>query len=703
MGMDQVVQPVEPVAESAERSAFIKEWLERIGAAKKHHAPAFAQMKANMALARFGSDREWARRGEYRVPIIRRQVNQHVATLYARNPRAYVKPRDKITNVAWDGSPEALAAAQQTLMIAQQQALDAPPDGTGAPGPAAMPEVAAAEAIVDEAAAEQKRQQQVAALAKTLEILSDYYIAEQQPPFKRSLKHHVRRALVCRVAYVKLGFQRALQPNPEVQRQIADSTSELARLQDLQAQEAAGKLEPGDARIEELRVLLADLKRREFLIVSEGPVFDFPRSTEIIVDPRCRKLDGFVGAKWVAQEYERTREEIREIYKIDVGDKATRSASVGGSPPPDPANVSKDKNVLTVYEVWNKQNGQMFVICEGYDDYLRPPGEPDVKLERFWPYFTLIFNDTEDDEELYAPSMVEDLEHPQLAYNRAGQGLREHQMFNRPGYAGAQGALDPEDRQRLQNREAFSYVELKALEGGAKINDKLQALPQTAIDPALYDRETPFADMMRASGSQDANVGGLSGATATEVSVANATLSKASESDVDDLDDHLTELFSAMGQLLFMEVSPQTVQEIVGPGAQWPQFSREQVARDLLLQTEGGSSGRPNKSAKLADYERAMPYLVQFPGFNADPVIDEYADLLGLDKDKVNIPGLPSVVARNALDGRGGMPQGAPGGQPGAGSEDDPAAQGEAGADNAPAAQQNEPAGQPAYPASGGF
>ena len=58
-------------------------------------------------------------------------------------------------------------------------------------------------------------------------------------------------------------------------------------------------------------------------MVREGLTFDYPDSTAIIPDPRCRSLRGFLGADWVAQEYLLTPDEIEEIYMVDVGTSYT--------------------------------------------------------------------------------------------------------------------------------------------------------------------------------------------------------------------------------------------------------------------------------------------------------------------------------------------------------------------------------------------
>ena len=58
--------------------------------------------------------------------------------------------------------------------------------------------------------------------------------------------------------------------------------------------------------------------KEPMIVIREGLVFDFPESTSVIVDPMCRQLSGFVGARWCAHELYLTPEEVKEIYGCDV-------------------------------------------------------------------------------------------------------------------------------------------------------------------------------------------------------------------------------------------------------------------------------------------------------------------------------------------------------------------------------------------------
>jgi hypothetical protein len=160
------------------------------------------------------------------------------------------------------------------------------------------------------------------------------------------------------------------------------------------------------------------------------------------------------------------------------------------------------------------------------------------------------------------------------------------------------------------------------------------------------------------------------------------------QSCIDDVNDFLSDMARAAGQILFAEMSPEQVVKIVGPGAVWPALSREEISEEILLQIEAGSSGRPNKAVEIANMERMMPFLIQMPGLSKEWLarqalmrLDENVEL----EDAFEMD-TPSVVAQNAITsalGKGGPPAPGRGGQvqPGTGKPNDPKAQGPAGAD----------------------
>jgi hypothetical protein len=220
--------------------------------------------------------------------------------------------------------------------------------------------------------------------------------------------------------------------------------------------------------------------------------------------------------------------------------------------------------------------------------------------------------------------------------------------------------------------------------GQTKITDVIQQVPSAGVDPNLYDTNHLMQDMNIVVGAQESDMGGISGGTATEVaSAASATMSTI-ESNIDDMDDLLTEIARDGGQILMLNASMEKIKEIVGAGAVWPEseFTRDKVAKELYLQVEAGSSGKANKAMEIANFERINPSMLQMPGLNKQRWLKE--GIRRLD-DKLNpeefMDDSMSVVAMNAMK----IPSG---GSP----ANIPEQQGNNGGMNAPGAN-NEPVG----------
>lgn len=664
---------------SQAREALVKEWLKKMERGEAKWKNTFARMRKCQKLARDGAVKEWIEADSYVVPIIPRHINSMVSVLYAKDPQAVATPRKKLMYKLWDGTPEAL-----------QQAV------TGAQVGDAM-----SAQIIQEIDQVKAYDSMMRKLGKTLELCWNYFTEEQKTSFKSQMKALVRRAKVNSVAYVKLGFQRALAKNPEITAGIQDATDKIASIEARLALAADDKLPEDSAALEALRLSMKDLQDQETIVVREGPVFDFPRSDEILPDPKCRHLKTFAGAGWVAHKFDMSKEEVLEIYKIDVGESYTKYFPLG-----EKNKSAKDVNepMCRVYEVQNKKDGQCLVVCVGYPDFLKEPYCPDVKIERFWTIFALVFNEVEsDDDELYPPSDVWLMRHPQSEYNRSREGLRQHRNANKPKYAYQKGAMEEVDLDKLTTSPAHALIGINQLSVGEKLEDKLQRVPYVNIDPNQYEVEPIFKDTLRAVGSQEANMGTTSGDTATESSIAEHSRASGISDQIDELDDLLSELVKSTGQLMMMELSSDTVKEIAGDGAAWPDhpMTREEVSKDLQLTIRAGSSGRPNAAAQLANIERAIPYLMQVPGVNPEPIAQKYADLLDFDMDKLYTAGVPSINAINAM-----MAKQAQAGLPGAGgAEADPKQQGDKGSQNAEKPAAGAPGSQPGYPppaASGG-
>lgn len=654
------------------RRALVSDWLERIKEAKDHRKlrDAFKRMKECQRIAASGSsDKAWVDSGAYVLPVINRHINLAVAQLYAKDPTIVVKRKPRMLYKVWDEKPE---TAQQALAAFEMGDMTQTP-------------------LLEDIMAGQQYMMLLDKMARSLEIAWNYFMSEQKHNYKAQLKAAVRRAKVNGVAYAKLGYQRILETNPEITAGIADVTSKIKHLESLIAasEDPERQMSPDDKTLEELRLNLQDLQQQETLLVREGPTISFPRSDALIFDPETVHLKTWAGCGWVAEEMDKSPDDVRKTWGKNLG-KNFRTYKDGGR--------KNGKTVARIYEVWDLVAQQKFVVCEGHDDFIEEPATPAVLLERFNPYFPLVFNEVECDDEVIPPSDVWLTRHPQDEMNRAREGVRQHRRANMPFYGMSKGVLPADDVNKLGSHAAHEVIQFQ-IPAEQDINKVVRKFDHAAIDPAQYDVEGHMSDVMRTVGTQEANLGPTSGATATETSIAENSRQSSTSDNVDDLDEWLTEITKSGGHLMLMQLQKDTVTEIVGPGAAWPDApqTREEVAKDLSLEIEAGSSGRPNNAAELANMERAAPTILQLPGINPAPFVKKYLKLLNIDTTEGFVEGLPSITAINAAMTKA---QTAP--QPGTGDPaSDPAAQGGEGADNAPQPGGNEQQSQAAFPTPG--
>ena len=657
---------------SAQRKALLTHMADETRSARSYwEERAFKRMRQGMA---FAAGRQWpadpmTKSGDifadniherYVANITLRHINQRVAATYGKNPKVVSRRKKRMLSTVWDGTMQSVQMSMQAVSAdpMNMQAME----------------------ILNDAIATMQEQQKQNKIGETLQLLFEHEIEEQTVPFKVQMKSMVRKAMTTGVAYAKLGFQRVMQKNPDIEAKLSDMSQQLATIERISADLAEGEVLPDGKEAEQLRLTMQELEKQVDIIVREGLTFSYPDSTAIVPDPNTKQLRGWVGAQWLAEEYFLTREQIEEIYNVDIapGGTAYLESRPGEYKVREGHSDNKDNQTdfYCVWERYNKQDGLVYVICDGYSDFLREPAAPDVWLERFFPWFVFVVNEVYDDQCVFPPSDVDLIKDMQLELNRSRQGLREHRRASRPKTFVRRGVLEQADKDKLVDCQANDVIELNGLQPGEKIDEVLQPFSGPQIDPRLYDPTPVFEDYLRVLGNQEANLGGTSGATATEASIAEGSRMTSVSSNVDDLDEFLTELCRSAGQVLMQEVSPETVREVVGPGAVWPDLTRDQIAKEIYLEIEAASTGRPNKAQEIQNAQQVFPLLLQIPGLQPQWLAKELLRRMDdrLDLEDAFAEGLPSIMMMNSAKQMA----------PGAGPGDDPNAQGPQGQNNAP-------------------
>lgn len=634
----KIIRRTPPDVSNARRE-LVTDWIKKIQEAEGHWDKTFKAMRKDAA---FASGTQWKTKNtdRYTANITLRHINQRVSSIYAKNPRVRAERKEKLWLTLWDGTPEAEVWANaeieriNNLPTVLEQEMEAA-------------NLQKYQAIAAEAKKVKAEKEKATRMAKTLELVAQYSLDQPVPRFKTQAKQLVRRVLTCKVGFLKLGYQREMEPTPEVDAKINDVTDRLLHLEALATNLADDIITPESMEAEELKLNLAALQAQPSIVKQEGLVFSFPKAWSVIIDPNCSQLKGFVGADWIAEKYVFTPLQVQKIYNIDVSKQFTAHRMNGNRE--DEKKADRDVSYCAVYEVYDLVGQVCFTVISGYEDFAEEPGEPDVALEQFHPYFALSFNDTEDPETIYPPSDVELIRPMAMEYNRAREGLRTHRIANTPATITAAGVFDEKTKNSLAIHEAHQIIETQ-LSKNDDINKLMVPKPTVPIQPELYGTEEIFLDTQRVVGAQTADFGGTAGASATEVSVADASRMSTLQSNVDDLDEFLTDVMRAAGQILFLEMSAEKVKEIAGAGAAWPEIDRQEAAKELVLSVKAGSSGRPNKAARMAAIEKLGPLLMQIPGVKPKKIGEFMVAELdeNIDIEDFFDTALPSMVAMNA-------------------------------------------------------
>lgn len=636
-------EDLDSVEAQSKRSA-VRRWQERVKNAKRKWEPDFKRMRMNME---FTAGMQWPSMqtidGEqYVCNWTVQNVNQKVASLYARNPQADVRKRKRRLFQVWDEKLETLAEAVQKATILAGMGMGDP----------------ASEAIILDFEQGRQIEQMIDKVCDTLKILYQYEIDSCRPEFKEQMKQAVRRAVICGVAYGRPIFKREAAPvlsSVDVRQSLTDRAKRAKLILDKIEQ---GELEESDPQLDTLRSLFASMQTstqgQDEYGLPEQLVYDFPTATSIIPDERCRSLKEFVGARFVAQEYLLPIEEINAFFETNIkpsGD-VTKYSEAGEMETASPSTDTKDtakKPIACLWEIFDYTTKTHCFVCDGHKDYVVEPEALEPCVSGFYPLFALTFNDIESADgtktSIYPPSDVQLVKHVQKEWNRSREGLRKHRKANQPNYVVPDGHLTKQDKESLMEAEPNQVIELQGLPLGTEPGKILQPLMKVPIEPELYDTQHLAEDMQLAGRVQEANLGPAQpNVTATVGTIAEQSRMTVSSSNVDDLDGFLSRMARAGMEMLLRDMSVETVKHIVGPGAVWPVQQREDFINAIDMEIQAASSGRPNKAIEIANMERLAPYMMQ-AGANPMAMLREFVKRLDdrLDpKDFFPVPGLPS-------------------------------------------------------------
>lgn len=609
---------------------------ERITSDKSAFEVVFDSMRKDAYIARHGHAPDYPK-DWYRANLINPHIQNRVSSLYSKDPTVTAIIHDRMYYEVWDEDPETLMAAFQAV---EMQKNMPPVDEFGMPA-MPLPGIEEDFAIYQDFLAGEAKKRALKRYARGVEKSIAYYMREPMPlNFKDGMKGVVRRACTTRVGWVKIDYRSAAIEEPAAAQEISDTARRMSNITGL----AVTKDNEGANRYE-ANLAYKALTESQSSILYEGLQFTYPESHRVIPDKNTRSLKGLVGARWCTVEYPYTQEQLLATY--------------GRLPNPNSSqeDLSNEKtDTILVWEHFDKMTGLVYVLCDGVDGFLQEPGPLPYEIDGFFPIFALVFNEVEDPENPYPPSDVELMFPMQDTFNRLRQAQREHRDAAIPKYITPVGALDANSKANISNADAHTVVEI-SIPLDRDIRSVIQPVPTVGHNPDLYQTAEIYRDMMQAGRTSEAAMGGASRKTATEMELSAASQQTSVGSNVDDLDSTIRSVMRACGQIVMMCQSREKALQIVGPGVEWPEYADADILREIEIDVIGGSSGRHNAAADIANISRIVPFLLQTPGVNplwlAKFILSRTDDKI--DLNEAITPGIQSIVKQNAMAAAAGI------------------------------------------------
>jgi hypothetical protein len=658
----------------------VKLWRNRIREAKRFFEKDFQRMRENME---FAAGLQWEgqltmddSQGRYMANFLTKHVNDKVANLYAKNPKCEAQMRKRLNYQIWDGTLESEQSALGAVQIAGQM---------GAAGMPVPPEALKAVQLLQDIQQGKQLEDMLKKVGNTLEILYEYQCDQQQPSFKEQMKDQlVARAVTCGVGFVRLDYvdEFANIISPTTTDDSFAVREKMAR--SIMAGMADDKIQSDDPRIEQLRELLASIQQSmqdgDLTNVEEHLEFSFPSATAIIVDTKCSSLKGFQGAKWVAQEHIMSLEDANAYFELTGDDAITPGGDFviyttdgteiqQGQAVNQPRDFQKSP-LGCFWEVFDLTTKSKFWIADGWRWYVQQAAPVEPATSRFWPIFPLVFNhvvvEPGQKASIYPPSDIQILKPIQKERNRVRDELKKHREVNRPFFGALANTLEPDDIDKMANHETGELVQFKKVpmnnNGQENVEGAIWKWEGTPIDKNVYDTSPLEQDASLSVGANQIQQGlPIRHVAATPAVIQEQARMQGNSSNVDDLDDLLSELAKAGGEMLLRAFKPETVQRVVGPGAAWPTEQKEDFLNGIYLDIQAASSGRPNKAVDIQNAQQLVPLILQSGG-NPVKVIEYLVKVLDANLRPADFfPVAPPVLGAPGSTPQGGQPAGSSG------------------------------------------
>jgi hypothetical protein len=451
---------------------------------------------------------------------------------------------------------------------------------------------------------------------------------------KCAAKPWVRAGLTSSVAWLKVTWQQRNGADPVTDQAISDLKDNLASVERLLVEYAddSGYCESAELQQEQLRLAIKGLEDKSEAEVRKGLVIDLVDMADITVSDEAPSISRYLDSPWISHRSylrlhqvkalfpELTSEELKNLDSYSQKKPRANDGESGALTEFNATDADAYQSQTQTHtigqaqfccaeEIWDRDTNQVITLIRGLKGYARQPYAPNAPTTRFFPFFGLIFTDT--DGQRWPQSLNQRSQSLQDAYSRAISAFEEHRSRIKPKTVFQAGMMDDTEATKLAKGATQEMVPIKTTNPKQDMRQLLIPVAYAPIDMAVYDTRWIMQNFELVWGLQDAMTGSIDAAkTATEAEIQQGGTNSRSADKRDQLEEVLSELAQYTGQVAIQMISPEEVVVMAGPQALWPAgIDPEQLDRLGVVSIRAGSSGKPNSRQQREVWGAVMPMI----------------------------------------------------------------------------------------------
>lgn len=445
---------------------------------------------------------------------------------------------------------------------------------------------------------------------QTLEIIISRLLRDAS--LKDRMRRQIRSGITTPVGWLKVMLQTGKATDPLVEREMNTTQDNLDKVQALLAElKDSPECVEYQVKQAELTDHLTALQARVEVTTVQGLVIDLVAPEDVQADEGLRELVDYEFGRYLAHRSWYTADDAKAEFKLTTEQLKGATRFNGRMDEPGKASQStegKTPELLAVWEVQDRATSTYKVFIEGCDFWAREPYAPQPCGFRFYNLFALMFHPV--DGERWPMCDVEMWSKLQDEASRRLSAGAEHRRRNIPGVIFDATNITEEDAKRIASGVTQEMIGVTPMNPNQSVSQSFAPKPYAPYDPATYDISDIRYILDSISGVQDATRGTVQKVkTATEASI----LDQGMDARVQDrrviVEMMVESLARFVAEILLETMTEQEAVRIAGPGAVWPQLSKDEIYSLVSIRIRAGSTGKPNHKQQQETWAQLLPII----------------------------------------------------------------------------------------------